>query len=86
MINSVKNSTLIFFSTLLIAQTSVENLNFHYGFIGKKMFDSDSLFSISNGDTLQLGDHIKLNIEFEKGTWFYENERCHQAFLRYIFL
>ena len=67
------NFLLIFFlfSTILRSQTSDEVITFRYGFIGQKEVDQDSLFSISDGSILQSGDQIKLNFDFEKGTWFY---------------
>ena len=59
------------FSTLIQSQTLDGAITFRYGIIGQKEIDPDSLFSISDGSILQPGDQIKLNFDFEKGTWFY---------------
>ena len=70
----IKQSLLFIFFlsyTLVQSQTSDEIITFRYGFIGQKEIDPDSLFSISDGSILQSGDQIKLNFDFEKGTWFY---------------
>ena len=62
---------ILFFSALLIAQDSNELISFRYGFIGQEADNPDSLFIVEDGSVLNSGDGLKLNFEFEKGTFSY---------------
>ena len=62
---------ILFFSALLIAQDSNDLISFRYGFIGQEADNPDSLFIVEDGSVLNSGDGLKLNFEFEKGTFSY---------------
>ena len=62
---------ILFFSALIVAQDSNDFLSFRYGFIGQKANNPDSLFLLEDGSVLNSGDWLKLNVEFEKGTYSY---------------
>ena len=71
--NMFRNVRILAFFILLISfSKSTENaVSFQYGFIGQKPANPDSLFLLEDGSALNSGDQIKLNFEFEKGTYSY---------------
>ena len=46
-------------------------VSFRFGFIGKKSTNIDSLFIVEDASTLNSGDQLRLNVDFEKGTFSY---------------
>ena len=59
------------FGFVIHAENMDNKVSFRYGFIGKKSTNLDSLFIVEDASTLHTGDQLRLNIEFEKGTFSY---------------
>ena len=53
------------------AENMDNKVSFRYGFIGKKSTNLDSLFIVEDASTLHSGDQLRLNVDFEKGTFSY---------------
>ena len=53
------------------AENMDNKVSFRYGFIGKKPTNLDSLFIVEDASTLNSGDQLRLNVDFEKGTFSY---------------
>ena len=69
--NIIINTFLVFNFSILLSQKPTDHTFFRYGFIGKKPTNLDSLFIVENASTLNSGDQLRLNVEFEKGTFSY---------------
>ena len=59
------------FGFVIHAENMDNKTSFRYGFIGKKSTNLDSLFIVEDASTLHSGDQLRLNVEFEKGTFSY---------------
>ena len=56
---------------VILAENMDNKVSFRYGFIGKKPTNLDSLFIVEDASALRSGDQLRLNVEFEKGTFSY---------------
>ena len=59
------------FGFVIHAENMENKTSFRYGFIGKKSTNLDSLFIVEDASTLHSGDQLRLNVDFEKGTFSY---------------
>ena len=59
------------FGFVIHAENMDNKVSFRYGFIGKKPTNLDSLFIVEDASTLNSGDQLRLNVDFEKGTFSY---------------
>ena len=59
------------FGFVIHAENMDNKVSFRYGFIGKKPTNLDSLFIVEDASALRSGDQLRLNVEFEKGTFSY---------------
>ena len=56
---------------IIHAESMDKKVSFRFGFIGKKSTNIDSLFIVEDASTLNSGDQLRLNVDFEKGTFSY---------------
>ena len=56
---------------IIHAENMDNKVSFRFGFIGKKSTNLDSLFIVEDASTLNSGDQLRLNVDFEKGTFSY---------------
>jgi len=59
----------ILFLTFLLAEES--EVSFKYGLIGKQIANQDSIFLVYENNHLQIGDELKINLEYQKGKYLY---------------
>ena len=81
MVVKIKNYLLLIsvsFGFVIHAENMDNKVSFRYGFIGKKPTNLDSLFIVEDASTLNSGDQLRLNVDFEKGTFsvFTISGRC----------
>jgi len=56
--------------TFIFANSEEGNISFRYGFLSKKLYDSDSLIVLSDSSIIYTGDFLKINIGYKNKTNF----------------